>query len=103
MLAGCGSADCTRFIGQWQGEYALSPERQGEIKLVLRPDFSLSITADEQISGGSWQCKNSKEIVLNDRASAVPMSLLWLGENQAKIPLNTEHGRPEVVFKKLAE
>lgn len=100
-LAGCGPADCNRFVGHWQGEYALSPEQKGEVKLVLRPDFSLSVIADGQTSGGSWQCKSAEEVTLNDRAS-VPMSLLWLGPDKAKIPLNTEHGRPEVVFSKQA-
>lgn len=101
-LAGCGASDCRHFVGHWQGHYALSPQHQGEVKLVIRTDFSLSVTADEQISGGNWQCKNSGEIVLNDRAS-VPMSLLWLGENKAKIPVNSEEGRPEVLFSKQVE
>lgn len=98
-LAGCGPADCTRFIGRWQGQYVLSPQQKGEVELVLRPDFALTVIADRQTSGGSWSCKSRDEVVLNDRAS-VPMSLLWLAEGNAKIPANTEHGRPEVLFRK---
>lgn len=97
MLAGCGPADCTRFLGHWQGEYSLPPDKKGEVKLVLRPDFSLTVRADGQTSGGSWQCTSATEVLLLDRSS-VPMSLQWLGDGRSKIPAMAEQNRPEVLF-----
>lgn len=96
LTLGACTPDCSGLVGLWRTQY------NGEaLAFEIRADQSLTTTASNEITGGSWQCLANGSALLKDKKAA-PVKVLLLDANTLKLPVSAATpGLAEILLKRV--